>query len=1225
LVFSKGRFMINPSSTFLFKSTLASALLLSLLSAPKAQSPDAGSSAARQRTLEMKDENGHYDPNDLLKARNYVQTMPLIPGVWSPSGATGPTDGSDPDAITAAWEDIGPGNIGGRVRSLLIDPANPSNLFAGAVAGGIWRSTNGGALWSPVNDFLPNLAVTCMALDRLNPSVMYAGTGEFFTTANDGTQGAGVFQSTDGGATWKQLSSTATTEWQFVNGLDVSPANSQIVLAAQTNGLYRSTNAGATWTNVNPDFAQGVKFDPNNGNLAIAGGFDGLAWFSTDAGATWTQASGLPLVGRVELAYAKSQSQIVYAAVDNGQGELYRSTDGGHAFQKVVINQNPLPSLLSSFGFSDDAIWVDPTNPSALIVGGLKLWRSTDAGAHFTEIGSGTGIHEGHHVIVEAQDFATSHSVYFANDGGVFRANDYREIGTTQSFSNLNSDLRITLFYGGAGNVAKGIIAGGSQDNGLPRYNGTRNGWLNAAQLPDCGYVAALPGAAADGSTTFFGSYSSSEANVTGQSHFRLKFANDATPFAPELITNIPLSEDFLPIAPFILDPNNANGTLLKGSHKLWRYQNAVGTVSGTWEMIKPDGGGPISAIAVAPGNSGLIWVGDINGNVWSTANGSAAAPTWTLRNGTTLPHRFCTRLAIDPSNTSRVYATFGGFSPDNVYMTQDGGGSWANVTSNLPAIPVHSLVVDPANGNSIYVGTELGVFGSDNRGGAWSPSNGGPANVPVEELFWMDRKLVAVTHGRGMFRVTINSPLPTVALTSPANNAAFTGGANITLNASASSAAGIARVEFFSGSKKLGEDVLSPYSFVWKSVPLGAYALTARAVDVNGGAATSAVVNITVTGGTISPRNPTADAYVRDGNSAATNFGTATAVQVKNALAGQTGNNRDAYFKFSLTSITGYVSKARLRVFGNLSAAESPATAGAFSVASTSWIESGTNSITFNNKPPMAATPLATATMTGPTPAWHEFDVTDYVRGQRAQGKTALSLGLHGITTNNSFFSAASREAASNKPELSLSLVTPQALFVVGNATLVPGDLAVSNRLKALGFTVVVKAAAASVTADATGKALVLISSTVGSADVNTKFRAVAVPVLNWEEAIQDDMGMTGPTTGGDRGATPTVSQIVIANASHPLAAGLSGTVTVTTSNATLSWGVPSSAAVHLATISGQPFFGEYAYEKDAMMVGLTAPARRVHIFFTDATATILTTQGWSLFDAAVLWASGL
>ena len=199
----------------------------------------------------------------------------------------------------------------------------------------------------------------------------------------------------------------------------------------------------------------------------------------------------------------------------------------------------------------------------------------------------------------------------------------------------------------------------------------------------------------------------------------------------------------------------------------------------------------------------------------------------------------------------------------------------------------------------------------------------------------------------------------------------------------------------------------------------------------------------------------------------------------------------------------------------------------------------------------------------------------------------------------------------------------TKTALFVVSNATsLNAGDTAVKTRLEGLGYSVTLKTATASATSDATGKTLVLISSSVASTDVNTKFKSVTVPVIVWEYALYDDMAMTSTTSGTDYGYN-TGTSMVITNAGHPLAAGLSGTVSLYSSATNIPFGVTSVNAISVGAVSSTSTRKlEFAYDKNAAMVGgFTVNARRVGIFLVD-TATP-TTDAWTLFDAAVTWAT--
>jgi hypothetical protein len=196
--------------------------------------------------------------------------------------------------------------------------------------------------------------------------------------------------------------------------------------------------------------------------------------------------------------------------------------------------------------------------------------------------------------------------------------------------------------------------------------------------------------------------------------------------------------------------------------------------------------------------------------------------------------------------------------------------------------------------------------------------------------------------------------------------------------------------------------------------------------------------------------------------------------------------------------------------------------------------------------------------------------------------------------------------------------------LFVVGDAAAMgPSDLAISNRLQTNGYTVQVVSDELAATTNATGKGLVLTSSTVGSSLVNTKFRDVAVPVINWETSVQDDYGFT---TAANLGTASSQSTLNITNAGHPLAAGLAaGIRTVVTVADAFSWGEPGGNPIILARLNdGSSHPCLYAYEAGAAMSSGTAPARRVHIFLQNETFAALNADGLKLFDAAVGWAMG-
>ena len=206
--------------------------------------------------------------------------------------------------------------------------------------------------------------------------------------------------------------------------------------------------------------------------------------------------------------------------------------------------------------------------------------------------------------------------------------------------------------------------------------------------------------------------------------------------------------------------------------------------------------------------------------------------------------------------------------------------------------------------------------------------------------------------------------------------------------------------------------------------------------------------------------------------------------------------------------------------------------------------------------------------------------------------------------------------------PDVLIKVLSP-ALFVTGSTTLSSSDSAVKTHLEALGFAVTVKDATAVSSADANGKAVVVISSTVSPTNLGTKFRSVATPVVTWESGSYVDMGMTAK--GNSNAGTSTgQTQVKITQPSHALAGGLFGTQTVVTVSSTFAWGKPNANAASVATlVSDATRIVIFGYQAGAVMPGLTAPARRIGLFMNDSTPASLNNNGWILFDAAVNWAT--
>jgi hypothetical protein len=723
---------------------------------------------------------------DLDSARVRATPVPLTAGM--PTGTEVTPEGmtaSDTAGLTGRrWVALGPGNVGGRVRSIVVHPTSPDVLWAGSVGGGVWRTGNAGVSWLPVDDFLANLAVTTMVMDPTNPQVLYAGTGEGFYNG-DALRGAGVFRTTDG-TRWTHLPKTAGADFQWVNRLAIS-RDGRVLLAATRNGIFRSEDADRqSWVKVLAGEMGTVAFSPTNGSRAVAAGVNsGKAFFSTDGGRTWTQSTPVgQWGGRVELAYAAGDSSMVYASVDADGGQIWRSTDGGRTYtQRAGLGTDGKKvKYLGNQGWYDHVIWAgDRSNTSLVLVGGIDLWRSTDGGDRLADISTwwdNRSAHADQHCIVTDPRFGQggNRRIYVGNDGGVFTTPDVSTVGNDtkppriRGWKELVNAFPVTQFFGGAGNPTTGTIIGGAQDNGTLRFtpNGGTEGWTSMFG-GDGGHCAADPTdpRSVSGEYVYLNVHRSTDGGATAE-YISGQFFNQQTQQwdwkpVPYQIEDARFQRALF-IAPFVLDPNQPR-RLLAGGRSLWRTEDAkaANTVGRgpVWRTIKPPAAGNISAIAVAKGNSDLVWVAHETGDVYVTTNGTAASPAWRKVSGAgagslNVP-RFCTRLVIDPSSAGRtVYATFGGYNRDNVWKTTDGGTTWRSIGAGLPEAPVRALAIHPDRPLFIYVGTEVGVFASEDGGSTWSPTNEGPTNCSVDHLFWMNRTLVSVTHGRGMFQIDL-------------------------------------------------------------------------------------------------------------------------------------------------------------------------------------------------------------------------------------------------------------------------------------------------------------------------------------------------------------------------------------------------------------------------------------------------------------------------------------
>ncbi|MGI9014841.1 MAG: WD40/YVTN/BNR-like repeat-containing protein [Phycisphaerales bacterium] len=674
------------------------------------------------------------------------------------------------------WQWLGPGNIGGRIRPILIHPKQHDVMWIGAAGGGVWKTTDGGNAWFPLDDFLPSLSVASLDMRATSPNTIYAGTGEGFFDTVDGSsntaamRGAGIFKSIDGGETWSQMPGTDTSDFYFVNRIALHPTNVNEMVVATTTGIWRTTDDGASWTRTLDIIALDVKRHPTNPNRLVASGRNGAApYYSTNGGVSWIQASGAGGL-RQELAYAPSDPNIVYACVSNsGSLRTWRSLDGG---MNYTLQQ---AGGVGTYDAYNNTIWVDPTDPDILVIGGVWLYFSGDAGVNFQQ--RYTAAHPDMHGIVNHPGYngTTNRIVYFATDGGIWRTDDVYGTGVLD----LNNNLGITQFYGAAINPTTGHIAGGTQDNGSLSYQGDPQNWTHYFG-GDGGYGAADP----TDPNIFYGEVQRARIHRSTNGGATASYIYNRT---NNRISDAGSSTNcnFIPF--LLLDPNDPN-RMLVACRRLWRSNN-VKDANPDWFVVKdeingltpPGGGGKgegndhfadndprnIATIAVAEGNSDLVWVGHNNGEIWFTTNGTDTTPTWTRvdDNGSGLPDRWPSTIAIDRTNHNRIFVAFMEYADDNLWLSEDGGTTWQNVTGSgtfaLPPAPVAAIAIHRTRPQVLYAGTDVGMFVSVDGGNRWTADTRGPGTAPIEQLIWKNNnELMAVTHGRGILLATIHLPI---------------------------------------------------------------------------------------------------------------------------------------------------------------------------------------------------------------------------------------------------------------------------------------------------------------------------------------------------------------------------------------------------------------------------------------------------------------------------------
>ncbi len=417
--------------------------------------------------------SGTINPIDVLNAREEIAQM------------------NKSRALGMQWHEVGPNNVGGRTRAILVDRNNSNLLYAGGVSGGLFKSTTEGTSWEPIPS-MTEVNISCIAQNPVNGNI-YVGTGESFTNAGyvggtPGFIGSGVYESTDGGATWQifhgaqpTVVGSTTTDWAFINRIAVDPI-SQRVYVAMNKGLRYWDDASSTW--INPVYLTASILNTGNAmdlavgsDQTVAVGIAGKLFISPGGSGngephTFVDNSPTTGVSRVELAIAPSNPNYIYTSLVSTTGGLkgvYRSTDKGLTWTLIGPGGSTAFELFgpNNQGTYDNCIAVHPTNPDKIFVGGLVIWE-WHLGSSFTQVTTGSEQYDAH-VDMHAIVFDKNHpsTLYLGSDGGIAKSTN-----TGATFQTINKNYNVTQFYAVACNGSTGVM-GGTQDNSCPYVAGT--------------------------------------------------------------------------------------------------------------------------------------------------------------------------------------------------------------------------------------------------------------------------------------------------------------------------------------------------------------------------------------------------------------------------------------------------------------------------------------------------------------------------------------------------------------------------------------------------------------------------------------------------------------------------------------------------------------------------------------------------------------------------------
>ncbi len=719
-----------------------------------------------------------------------VLTLAAAPTAWA---------ATIPDAAfnSIPWRSIGPYR-GGRALAVAGVPGQSNVFYFGAAAGGVWKTTDAGGTWKPLFDAQSNLSIGAIAVAPGNPDILYVGTGENGLRGNM-TWGNGVYRSADGGKTWTSIGLKDSRQIGAIV-VDPTNPDIVLVAAIghafgpnHERGVFRTTDGGKTWTQVlfkdDHTGAIDITLDPHNPKIVYAalwqvertpwsltsGGPGSGLYRSADGGVTWTQLQGRGLpagpLGRMDVAISGADSNRIYAMIEAKEGGLFRSDDAGQTWTR--INDD---GRLRQRAWYFSKIYADPKAVDTVYALNTGMLRSTDGGKSFNLV---PATHGDHHALWI--DPTNPKALINSNDGGASVSLDGGATWSTQNnqptaqFYHVATDMRFPYWVYGAQQDNSNLAVASAGDEGVvgPRDWYPAGGGESGFVVPDPRNANII--------------YSDAE-NQFGRYD---KAADQVQNISPDPVDNsghpaAELTHRFNWTSPLMLSPHDPD-VIYAASEVVWKSTDH----GMSWTIISPDltrnekskqqaSGGPITkditsveyydtifALAESPLAKGKLWAGADDGLVHLTSDGGAH---WTDVTPKAMP-AWSTISMVEPSphNAARAYLAVDRHKLDDIdpyaYKTTDDGKTWTSIAAGLPkGAVVHVVREDPQRAGLLFAGTEIGVFVSFDDGENWRPLGQGLPASPVHDLTVKGDDLVAATHGRAFWILDDITPLRQVS-----------------------------------------------------------------------------------------------------------------------------------------------------------------------------------------------------------------------------------------------------------------------------------------------------------------------------------------------------------------------------------------------------------------------------------------------------------------------------